>query len=83
MKLSNKLFGAFMASILISLSSSAFAFTACQVTDVGGVDDKGFNATAWKGVQDAVANLIKEAPKELTGECNVWKNYVDFPVGKI
>ena len=34
-------------------------------------------------VQDAVANLIKEAPKELTGECNVWKNYVDFPVGKI
>ena len=34
-------------------------------------------------VSDAVASLIKEAPKELTGECNVWKNYVDFPVGKI
>jgi basic membrane protein A len=27
----------------------------CQVTDVGGIDDKSFNATAWKGVQDAVA----------------------------
>ena len=40
MKLSNKLFGAFIASVLISLSSAAFAFTACQVTDVGGVDDK-------------------------------------------
>ena len=56
MKLSNKLFGAFLASVLISLSSTAFAFTACQVTDIGGVDDKGFNATSWKGVQDAVEN---------------------------
>jgi basic membrane protein A len=32
-------------------------FLACQVTDVGGIDDKSFNATAWKGVQDAVAAL--------------------------
>jgi basic membrane protein A len=40
---------------LLGLSSAASAFTACQVTDIGGVDDKGFNATAWKGVQDAVA----------------------------
>ena len=31
----------------------------------------------------AVANLLKEPPKELTGECQVWKNYVDFPVGKL
>jgi phosphate/phosphite/phosphonate ABC transporter binding protein len=30
------------------------AFKACQVTDVGGIDDKSFNATAWKGVQDAI-----------------------------
>jgi phosphate/phosphite/phosphonate ABC transporter binding protein len=29
-------------------------FLACQVTDVGGIDDKSFNATAWKGVQDAI-----------------------------
>jgi len=29
----------------------------CQVTDTGGIDDKSFNATAWKGVQDAVATL--------------------------
>lgn len=29
----------------------------CQVTDVGGIDDKSFNATAWKGVQDAVADF--------------------------
>lgn len=32
-------------------------FKACQVTDTGGVDDKGFNQTAYKGVQDAVAEL--------------------------
>jgi basic membrane protein A len=30
-------------------------FLACQVTDTGGIDDKSFNATAWKGVQDAVS----------------------------
>ncbi len=33
------------------------AFKACQVTDVGGIDDKSFNETAWKGVQDAEAEL--------------------------
>jgi len=29
--------------------------TACQVTDTGGIDDKSFNQTAWKGVTDAQA----------------------------
>jgi len=28
-------------------------FLACQVSDTGGIDDKSFNATAWKGVTDA------------------------------
>ncbi len=32
-------------------------FTACQVTDTGGVDDKSFNQTAFKGVEDAGAEL--------------------------
>lgn len=36
-------------------------FLACQVTDVGGIDDKSFNATAWKGFQDAVADFGIEA----------------------
>jgi basic membrane protein A len=27
----------------------------CQVTDTGGIDDKSFNATAWKGVEDSMA----------------------------
>jgi len=25
----------------------------CQITDTGGIDDKSFNATAWKGIQDS------------------------------
>jgi basic membrane protein A len=33
------------------------AFQACQVTDTGGIDDKSFNATAWKGVQDAMTEF--------------------------
>ncbi len=28
-----------------------------QVTDVGGIDDRSFNQTAWKGVQDAIEQL--------------------------
>lgn len=33
------------------------AIKVCEVTDAGGVDDKSFNASAWKGVQDAMAEL--------------------------
>ena len=33
----------------------AAAGKVCQVTDTGGVDDKSFNQTAWKGAQDAAA----------------------------
>ncbi|TDI55602.1 MAG: BMP family ABC transporter substrate-binding protein [Acidobacteria bacterium] len=33
---------------------SVEAITACQVTDTGGIDDKSFNQTAWKGVTDAI-----------------------------
>src|SRR6266700_1078022 len=32
-------------------------FLACMVTDTGGSDDRSFNATAWKGMQDAQADL--------------------------
>ena len=32
-------------------------FKVGQVTDLGGIDDKSFNATAWKGVTDAMALL--------------------------
>jgi basic membrane protein A len=40
---------------------AAATLKACQVTDVGGVDDKGFNQKAYKGVQDAADQLGVEA----------------------
>ena len=69
-----------------------FASAACKVGE-----DSGFSFNFWTDhdaahaasdviasiVSDAVANLIKEAPQEVTGQCDIWKNYVDFPVGKI
>jgi len=42
------------AAFMLVGASAASAFTACQVTDVGGIDDSGFNQTAWKGVQDSM-----------------------------
>jgi len=45
------------AAMIGAMTTQAAAFTACQVTDTGGVDDKGFNQTAWKGIQDAEAEL--------------------------
>lgn len=33
------------------------AIKACQVTDVGGIDDKSFNATVWAGFEQAEADL--------------------------
>src|SRR5437868_9686625 len=43
-----------LAAVMFAVSvAPAFAFTACAVTDTGGVDDKGFNQYTWKGVQDA------------------------------
>ncbi len=40
---------------------AAAKFKACEVTDTGGIDDKSFNATAWKGATDAQAQLGIEA----------------------
>ncbi len=37
--------------------SGASDFTACMVSDAGGIDDRSFNASAYKGVQDAVAEF--------------------------
>lgn len=48
------------AAMIGGMTTQAAAFSACQVTDTGGVDDKGFNQTAWKGVQDAESQLSIE-----------------------
>ncbi len=37
--------------------TTAPKFKVGQVTDLGGIDDKSFNATAWKGIQNAIAQL--------------------------
>ncbi len=49
-----------IASLLLAACQPAAAPPAevkkaliCQVTDVGGIDDKSFNETAWKGIVDA------------------------------
>jgi basic membrane protein A len=38
-------------------TEEAVAFKAGQVTDTGGIDDKGFNATAWAGMEKAGTDL--------------------------
>ncbi|HCQ64289.1 MAG TPA: BMP family ABC transporter substrate-binding protein [Rhodobacteraceae bacterium] len=43
------------AAMVAGSVTAASAFTACQVTDTGGIDDAGFNQTAWKGVEDTMA----------------------------
>jgi basic membrane protein A len=48
-----------VAALLVAACAQAPGadFSACQVTDTGGIDDRSFNATAWKGVQDAMDEL--------------------------
>ncbi|MGC8498434.1 MAG: BMP family lipoprotein [Acidimicrobiales bacterium] len=39
----------------VSAQAAAKPFKACVVTDTGGINDKSFNASAWKGMNDAHA----------------------------
>jgi len=58
-------------SVIALLVVAALALSACttptetfkvgQVTDLGGIDDKSFNASAWKGAEDAITDLGIEA----------------------
>ncbi len=63
-------------AFLASSALAAAAFTACQVTDTGGIDDNSFNQTAWKGVEDAEAELgisgrFLESQAETDYEANI------------
>jgi len=49
--------GLVVAAAITGAAGSASAFTACQVTDTGGIDDNSFNQTAWEGVVKAEADL--------------------------
>ncbi len=51
------LFGMVASALIVGTVSTASAFTACQVTDTGGIDDNSFNQTAWQGVLNAKENL--------------------------
>ena len=54
-------------------------FKACEVTDTGGIDDKSFNATAWKGVEDAQKQLgIEGKYLELQQQTDYEKNINAF-----
>ena len=52
-----------VASVLLTSCAGAdteeasTSMTFCQVTDMGGIDDKSFNATAWKGMEQAAADF--------------------------
>ncbi len=56
MSISTKLAGLCLP-LALGLATSAGAFTACQVTDTGGIDDNSFNQTAWQGVLNAQEEL--------------------------
>ncbi|MCZ4290307.1 BMP family lipoprotein [Hoeflea alexandrii] len=63
-------------AFFLASATAASAFTACQVTDTGGIDDNSFNQTAWKGVEDAKAQLgiegrFLESQAETDYEANI------------
>ncbi|HWG23866.1 BMP family ABC transporter substrate-binding protein [Actinospica sp.] len=43
------------APVSTTSTSSASSFSACMVTDTGGIDDHSFNAESWAGMQDAAS----------------------------
>jgi basic membrane protein A len=56
-------------------SPGAAKFEACMVSDSGGIDDRSFNATSWKGLQDAQKEFgIKASYVESTAETDFVPN---------
>ena len=53
----NRVLAPAIVATTLAAGTAASAFTACQVTDTGGIDDNSFNQTAWKGVLDAQETL--------------------------
>jgi Uncharacterized ABC-type transport system, periplasmic component/surface lipoprotein len=52
-----------------SNTTTATAYKACMVTDTGGIDDRSFNASAWKGMQDAEKDgKVKSSNVQSTSE---------------
>ncbi|HEX6256743.1 MAG TPA: BMP family ABC transporter substrate-binding protein [Euzebyales bacterium] len=62
-------------------TAQATDFSACQVTDTGGVDDRSFNQTAFKGLQDAesefgISTSVLESESDADFEPNI-NTFVD------
>jgi basic membrane protein A len=62
--------------LALGLTPPVAAFTACQVTDTGGIDDNSFNQTAWRGVELAQEELgievrFLESQAETDYEANI------------
>ena len=68
--------GLVVAAAITGAAGTASAFTACQVTDTGGIDDNSFNQTAWQGVLNAQEQLgvegrFLESQAETDYEANI------------
>lgn len=67
------------ALVLSACGAKASGFKVGQVTDLGGIDDKSFNATAYKGVEKAVTDLGVEGKYlESTQQSDYAKNIQQF-----
>jgi len=63
----------------IAPTATAVSFTACQVTDTSGIDDKSLNAAAWKSVTDAMKQFnIQGKYLESTQQTDYEKNISIF-----
>ncbi|MEZ5871468.1 MAG: BMP family ABC transporter substrate-binding protein [Nitratireductor sp.] len=70
------------AATAVAMPAQAADFKACQITDTGGVDDKGFNQTAWKGVKDAEAMGVEGKLLESKAETDYVPNINSFVAEK-
>ncbi|WP_349963238.1 BMP family ABC transporter substrate-binding protein [Rhizobium sp. ZPR3] len=58
MRICNTLAGALLATTVIAMPAFAEKHvTGCELTDTGGVDDRSFNETAWRGMKRAEKEL--------------------------
>lgn len=69
-------FKAVLLPFALCIAAPVSAFTACQITDTGGIDDNSFNQTAWRGVLEAQTALgidarFLESQAETDYEANI------------
>ena len=68
-----------MAAVLAATPVAAGTIRVGQITDVGGIDDKSFNATAWRGIQQAIEELgIEGRYLESQQQTDYIKNIQEF-----